>query len=485
MANGILGYEGDIPASVTKAAQKALSDWNTKARNSLAYTKGVPESVTKAAQKRLAAERAKSFEFGPKQVKGILSKEAADYVGGQAPEAAAKVAQASAPKVASAVATGSGLGTLFTTLPDAVGLLQGNKEFSENPRLKSQMGMDKESYVGAGLNASPIDKPLRDVTREDILSGLRSLNSSGTPEAPKAEPAAQPTVPEPIVNQVVQQKATEVEQKRQTVEAGAKAQLRTNSLSRPKAAEAVVKADVQRTGETITPEQFKSRVVEETTAMKNMDDDQLSKYLSYALIAGGLIASAVDENAGNAFAEGFNAQVDRNQQMEMFTRKEEAAAKAAAQEAALAERKLGVQEADVASKIESREGNLDLSREELSAKRENWDRNAQIANAKLGLMSERNAIERGKSDSTTSKSPYLSFKDNKELLKSYADGNDLNLDDGALEAGAQRLQTIQQQGGDLTAQEQLEILLEEFQLNPGEKNTWWPDKDASYGFKTN
>ena len=63
-------------------------------------------------------------------------------------------------------------------------------------------------------------------------------------------------------------------------------------MSRPSLAEAIVEADAQRAGEQLTPpEQSKQAVQQELTSMKTMDNKDLSKYVSYALIAGGVLAS--------------------------------------------------------------------------------------------------------------------------------------------------------------------------------------------------
>lgn len=217
---------------------------------------------------------------------------------------------------------------------------------------------------------------------------------------------AQPKQPKPQSPQQVPQQSPQIETARQQVEANAKEKLRTNQLSRPKAAEEVVKAELARTGQTATPEEVKDRVKEETAAMKNMDDDQLSRYLSYALIAGGLIAAATDKSgaAGAAFGGAFLNELQATRQarakqkeLDLKTAKEE-------REAANADRRMDIQETDVESKVKNRETlagqgaeRLGLSRDELEAKRAKWDRDAASADAKLSAYIKRSeAIGSGK-----------------------------------------------------------------------------------------
>src|SRR5690606_18338678 len=140
-------------------------------------------------------------------------------------------------------------------------------------------------------------------------------------EAPQAPPQAPTPDPE-------QQKQIEIQ--RQTVETGALKGLETGQVSRPGLAEAIVDADAQRAGEQLTPEQSKQAVQQELVSMKSMDNNELSKYVSYALIAGGVLASFLDKSGKSAdmFHDSFNRQLDRNEEA-----KERAAA---AEQAALA-----------------------------------------------------------------------------------------------------------------------------------------------------
>lgn len=141
----------------------------------------------------------------------------------------------------------------------------------------------------------------------------------GVYPTPDGKAPAQDTLPE-VANkqpknaaQVVQTAATDEETRRQVVQQGAAQGLQTGAVSRPELAKAVVDSDAQRAGKQLTPDEHKAAVAEETAAMKTMDNNQLSKYVSYALIGGGLLAAAFDKSgrAGDAFAESYNRSLDR------------------------------------------------------------------------------------------------------------------------------------------------------------------------------
>ncbi|KAB2363236.1 hypothetical protein F8B21_30875, partial [Escherichia coli] len=99
----------------------------------------------------------------------------------------------------------------------------------------------------------------------------------------------------------------EEEANRQLTPQGAAEGLRTGAVSRPEMAQAVVEADAQREGVELKPQELKNRVNEELTQMRTMDNDDLSRYVSYALIGTGLLASARDKTgkAGDMFAASY------------------------------------------------------------------------------------------------------------------------------------------------------------------------------------
>lgn len=421
---GLLEFVGDIPEYIRKAAQNKLAEKaasDARKVSVMAYEGGMRESVRKAAEKAL---------------------------------------QGASPEAATTAARGSPVAGLVN-----IGLLGMELNKALNPMERIPAIEKSRDEIGAMLwnkknpeAAAQAQADMEGVANRAVDAGMSAVKAGS--DQYKAE-AAQGK--HPIFQAAVQEKATQVESQRQVVEAGAKEKLRTNQLSRPKAAEEVVKADIQRSGEKVSPDEFKTRVRKEVSSMKTMDDDQLSKYLSYALIAGGLIASHLDEsgNAGRAFAGGFNAQLDRRQQMEMFKQKEKAAAEAAAAKAALEERKLGIQEADVNSKITKRDSDAKTAETKTTALLDKWENEARIANEKLGAYRERTAATAGGSGKS-SKAPYLSFKENSELVSGWAEAKDIELDDGVKESMAQQLQVVQQRYPDMSINEMMQMVTPQF-----------------------
>ena len=105
-------------------------------------------------------------------------------------------------------------------------------------------------------------------------------------------------------------KAAEVQP--QVAKAAAK-QFESGQLSVPRAATEIVKADQAKSGKTYTQAEFDAAVKQEASTLRNMNTEEKSDYLSYALIAGGLLASAFDESgdASRNFGASFNAGMDR------------------------------------------------------------------------------------------------------------------------------------------------------------------------------
>ena len=366
-------------------------------------------------------------------------------------------ARLTGPKVAETAARGSPIAGLVNT-----GLLGMELNKALNPMERIPAIEKSRDEIGAMLwnkknpeAAAQAQADMEGVANRAVDAGMSAVKAGS--DQYKAE-AAQGK--HPIFQAAVQERATQVESQRQVVEAGAKEKLRTNQLSRPKAAEEVVKADIQRSGEKVSPDEFKTRVRKEVSSMKTMDDDQLSKYLSYALIAGGLIASHLDEsgNAGKAFAGGFNAQLDRRQQMEMFKQKEKAAAEAAAAQAALEERKLGIQEVDVNSKITKREADAKTAETKTTALLDKWENEARIANEKLGAYRERTAATAGGSGKQIKGTP-LSDKDNLAALDAYADAKGLEIDPAAKASLANQLKFLQKEKPGSTMETYVQYIL--------------------------
>lgn len=214
--------------------------------------------------------------------------------------------------------------------------------------------------------------------------------------------AAQPELQVPTPEQEEQVKK-QTEAKRQVVQQGTIKALQTNQVSRPELAQEIVKADVQRSGEELTPNQFKARVAEETSNMKSMDNNDLSKYVSYALVAAGLIAAFADKTgkAGDAFSASFNRQLDRNLQNGISNSKIQAKAAENAQKNAIetyklkqGDRGLEIKERGAENDEKRTSGQLgfwrdstDLGRERIAVSREGNAIGAANAQATLGLRS--------------------------------------------------------------------------------------------------
>jgi hypothetical protein len=337
-------------------------------------------------------------------------------------------------------------------------------------------------WEGGGTNTSRGQQIMKDISNKAVGKAMDVYRSA----VPAAVPQEAPEV------------AAQIESQRQVVEEGAKEQLRSNTMSRPKAAEAVVDADIQRSGEEVTPEEKKARVAEESAVMKTMDNNDLAKYLSYALIGTGLIASHLDEsgNAGRAFAGSFENQVAREFETREAAKRAEAKAQQAAVENDLAERRLGVTAADVESKIGSREAtasredartalmadNIGSQMAARSSKTatdsartqgllDKWASDKEIAQGRLDAYRAR--TEAAGSGGKTSTGPAMSYKDNKELSESFFKAQGIKADTGVIEAAASQLGNLQKNYRDLTVDEQMEIVMDQFRDIPGSEPAWW------------
>lgn len=207
-----------------------------------------------------------------------------------------------------------------------------------------------------------------------IMGGIPATNVQATDGAavqPQGNPAA-----------------ADMSQRRSIITRGAYQQLQDNNLSRPEAAKAVVEADIQRTGQDLSDKEKAARVKEETKAMRGMDNESLSKYLGWALVGAGLIASAVDDTgmAGEQFAGSFNKQLDRNQQLEMFEAEARAKAEANAAKNALEERKIANKERDTDSNINYQQRRLGQYDDANDLAKAAEARRASTAAASLGIQ---------------------------------------------------------------------------------------------------
>lgn len=312
------------------------------------------------------------------------------------------------------------------------------------------------------------------------------LNPNADMDSPQDVQAAQAALqagpqqdPEAGAQQVEQEKQA-TEAKRQVVERGAVEALRTNQVSRPQLAEEVVKADLARKGETATPDQLKTLVQQESTEMRTMDNKDLSKYVSYALIAGGIAAAFMDKSgkAGDAFSSGFNKQLDRNlvqQKMKAAQQQQgvenaqnaykigqtdrkikiedrnadtaerkaegvlgnyETQAKLGAERNNIALQQVGATSANAAAANGIRSAQLDLNRELAAQRQANEDRNFGLNERKTG------AAELRASGVGGMKAPDLATKDSDAIVKQFTAETGQNLSKASLSIVSQQFRTL-------------------------------------------
>lgn len=312
------------------------------------------------------------------------------------------------------------------------------------------------------------------------------LNPNADMDSPQDVQAAQAALqagpqqdPEAVAQQVEQEKQA-TEAKRQVVERGAVEALRTNQVSRPQLAEEVVKADLARKGETATPDELKSLVQQETTEMRTMDNKDLSKYISYALIAGGLVAAFADKSgkAGDAFASGMNKQLDRNLVQAKMTAAQQQKAIENSQKAyqiGQEDRKIKVSDRNADTNERKADGLLgnyavqeDLGRERIAVSREGnslqaasnaasndirraqLDQNAQLAairqsneDRNFGLNERKTgAAELRASGVGGMKAPDLATKDSDAIVKQFTAETGQNLSKASLSIVSQQFRTL-------------------------------------------
>ena len=385
---------------------------------------------------------------------------------------------------------------------------------------------DLESPQGGASNWVN-ENPEEAVSATQRINNLISRGIQGAKEkwAPppvqeqEAAPQALPQVPEPEPEPDQQQQQIEIQ--RQTVEIGALKGLETGQVSRPSLAEAIVEADAQRAGEQLTPEQSKQAVQQELTSMKTMGNKDLSKYVSYALIAGGVLASFMDKSgkAEGMFHDSFNRQLDRGEE----AKAQAAAAEQAALKHALDERKVSATEADIGSKVEDRTETRKLTGIKTEGLLDKWITEAELGKARLGNERARTGImgsrldmdvqnnniknnlaarklnqygrrlgqwdEKLKQDATSGSGGTgvpLSYEDNTKLVSDVLSAKGVKVTKEVKQALAARLPTIQKLAPDLSATQMTEMALEELKGEVSIQDTstfnGWMGKDMKYSF---
>ncbi|ARB31576.1 hypothetical protein B5P22_31205, partial [Pseudomonas tolaasii] len=123
--------------------------------------------------------------------------------------------------------------------------------------------------------------------------------------------------------------------------------------------------------------------------MRTMGDSDLAKYVSWAIMGVGLVASVMDKSGetGRYFADSYNKELDRQMQMGVMLNKN----REAALDRQLKEREVTVKEKTGDSQVKVGEGNLAVNQGKLAndttktkgiiTKWDNDNRNAQASNA--------------------------------------------------------------------------------------------------------
>lgn len=418
---------------------------------------------------------------------------------------------------ASSVLKGGGRGLLRTLGGPAVVALEAGLTPGElgNSDLES-------SQEGASnwVNENPEEAVSATQRINNLVSrGIQGAKDKWAPppvQEQEVAPQALSQVPEPDPEQQQQQ----IEIQRQTVETGALKGLETGQVSRPSLAEAIVEADAQRAGEQLTPEQSKQAVQQELTSMKTMDNKDLSKYVSYALIAGGVLASFMDKSgkAEGMFHDSFNRQLDRGEE----AKAQAAAAEQAALKHALEERKVTATEADIGSKVVDREENRGITKIKTEGLLDKWITEAELGKARLGNERARTGImgsrldidvqdrniknsqasrkldqydkrlaqwdkqlEQGAKASGGTGVP-LSYEDNTKLVSDVLSAKGIKVSKEVKQALAARLPTIQKLAPDLSATQMAEMALDEIKGEISSQDAsifnGWAGKDMKYSF---
>lgn len=240
---------------------------------------------------------------------------------------------------------------------------------------------------------------------ERAMGGVKGLMDQATASR-AAEARTLPMTPEKTEVAATATQDPAIEAGRQRIQEGTLRGLQTGQVHVSDLAKGVVQADAQRAGTELSPEEEKSAVASEIQAMKTMDKSQLSQYVSYALIAGGVLASVFDKSgqAGAAFHDSLNKQLDRN----LAAGKMAFDQKMAVAKNAREDRKVDISESDVESKIGDRkvrqeqgergleQGDRRLGIMEADSRTKAFAANSSAANARarLGLMGDANELKR-------------------------------------------------------------------------------------------
>lgn len=352
-----LAYEGsELPDSVRKAAQ-GLLDYQKAVGNKLPLAvegSGIPDSVRKAAQ---AALEKGSYEV-PKAAAAA------------APEVAEAAGKGILGRIGGAAFGPVGVGIQAALQPGSLGdgELTRAQQQAQATQAVQNMGPDVAGQAAAwsqNMADKAVDNRYGGPQGADLLMPPPQPEQGPPEQAPQAPQQSPMEVPPQVQEaqgaQAADQAAAQAQQEesqRQILETGAQKGLTTGQVSRPDLAEAVVKADMERSGEKATPDAVKAAVATELTQMRTMDNSDLARYVSYAIMGAGLIGSFLDKSGetGRAFAQGYENQQNRNMTMLQMQQK----AQADAADRALKSREVTVKEKVGDSTVDTNAGKLKI-----------------------------------------------------------------------------------------------------------------------------
>lgn len=493
---GLMYRGSSLPPQVSQAAQNYLN-YQKAIQNKLPLAvegSGIPDSVRKAAQ--AALER------------GALS----------APQAAEAAAPAVGRGILGNVARAAG-GPVTAGLMALEPTMMGDGELSPEQREAQNPGQaaDAQAYAQrVQENAVQAAQP--------PLQGQGLLTAGVQPPQPEPDMPPQqspmdiqPQAAEEAPQVQAQEQQREVEAGRQTIEQGVTKGLQTGEVKVSELAQGIVDADQQRAGTQLTPEEKTKAVEAEVQAMKSMGPSDMARYVSYAIVAGGLIASVLDKSGktGQMFHESYNKQLDRN----LAAGKMAAEQRLAWNKEQREERKVDINEKDVSSKIDdrsagqkardrelsqgdtrleqgaagldlkrdlgqaniavAREGNaiksqgllqranqfdqrLALDKEALGAK---TGESAADRAARLKIADDKLAAAQAKAEKDNAKGVPMSFKDAQGATKNFYDAQGLTASKEVIDAAAARLPTIQKNYPQLNLVNQIRLVEKELGSN--------------------
>jgi hypothetical protein len=441
----------------------------------------------------------------PPGAQGAISGGEVPRIGG--PAAANEIAQAGSKgllgRVAGILGGPVSMGAQLMLTPGELG----NGELSDEQRL--------EQVQGQIPDAAKYASHVRDLAKSS--AGIRPQ----VLPTPNGQPAAapQPAVAPQASPEQQHAEQIQAETKRQTIQTGTLKGLQTGAVSRPELASTIVEQKAQQEGTKLTPDAKKSAVSEELATMKTMDDNSLSKYVGYAIMAAGLVAAVTDKTGrtGEAAFKAFDNQLQRQ-----ATQRQQQAALAYQKfkderQYGLDNRKVGVDEKKVdvddkyntgrlAGDAEDRGLKKELGLLDVQAKREATSVSAQgnSVQERLGLLAheDRRAaldadmegnklsaaakirvakINAGAKDSAAeaaAKGEAMPMKDAVGLVKAWSKGGSgVKLDDATIEVFASRARNELRNNPNADTNE----ILKEYakSLKAGTKRTWLPDTAAT------